>query len=82
MLPTIRLQFVGFWDGFDPHDNYFMRLLGQRYHVELCDDPDFIIFSYVGKRRREYRRWNCVRIFYTGENITPDWSACDWAFSF
>jgi len=82
MLPTIRLQFVGFWDGFDPYDNYFMRLLGQRYHVELCDDPDFIIFSYVGKRRREYRRWKCVRIFYTGENITPDWSACDWAFSF
>ena len=81
-LPSIRLQFVGFWDGFDPHDNYFTRLLGRRYHLELCDDPDFIIFSYVGERRRDYRRWNCVRIFYTGENIPPDWSACDWAFSF
>jgi len=81
-LPSIRLRFVGFWDGFDPHDNYFTRLLGRRYHLELCDDPDFIIFSYVGERRRDYRRWNCVRIFYTGENIPPDWSACDWAFSF
>ena len=80
--PSIRLRFVGFWDGFDPHDNYFTRLLGRRYHLELCDDPDFIIFSYVGERRRDYRRWNCVRIFYTGENIPPDWSACDWAFSF
>lgn len=81
-LPTIRLQFVGFWDGFDPHDNVFTRLLGQRYRVDVCDDPDFVIFSYVGKRRRDYRHWNCVRIFYTGENIAPDWSACDWAFSF
>ena len=81
-LPTIRLQFVGFWDGFDPHDNFFTRLLGRRYRLELCDDPDFVIFSYVGKRRRDYRRWKCVRIFYTGENIAPDWSACDWAFSF
>jgi hypothetical protein len=81
-LPTIRLRFIGFWDGFDPHDNFFTRLLGRRYHLELCDDPDFVIFSYVGKRRREYRHWKCVRIFYTGENIAPDWSACDWAFSF
>ena len=79
-LPTIRLRFIGFWDGFDPHDNFFTRLLGRRYHLELCDDPDFVIFSYVGKRRREYRHWKCVRIFYTGENIAPDWSACDWAF--
>jgi alpha(1,3/1,4) fucosyltransferase len=80
--PTIRLKFVGFWDGFDTHDNFFTRLLGRRYRLELCDDPDFVIFSYVGERRRDYRRWNCVRIFYTGENIPPDWSACDWAFSF
>ena len=81
-LPTIRLQFVGFWDGFDLHDNFFTRLLGRRYRLELCEDPDFVIFSYVGKRRRDYRCWNCVRIFYTGENIEPDWSACDWALSF
>ena len=80
--PTIRLQFVGFWDGFDPRDNFFTRLLVRRYQLELCDDPDFVIFSYVGKRRRDYRHWNCVRIFYTGENIEPDWSACDWALSF
>ena len=81
-LPTIRLQFAGFWDSFDPHDNFFTRLLGRRYRIELCPDPDFLIFSYVGPRRRDYRHWNCVRIFYTGENIAPDWSACDWAFSF
>jgi len=80
--PTIRLKFVGFWEGFDPHDNFFTSLLGRRYRLELCDDPDFVIFSYIGKRRREHRRWNCVRIFYTGENIAPDWSCCDWAFSF
>ena len=77
--PTIRLQFVGFWDGFDPHDNFFTRLLGGRYRLELCDDPEYIIFAYVGKRRRDYRRYDCVRIFYTGENIPPDWSVCDWA---
>ncbi len=81
-LPTIRLRFVGFWDGFDPLDNYFTRLLARRYRLDICDDPDFVIFAYVGRRRRDHRRYHCVRIFYTGENIPPDWSACDWAFSF
>ena len=81
-LPTIRLQFAGFWDGFDPHDNFFTRLLKRRFRLEISDDPEFVIFAYVGIRRRDYRHWNCVRIFYTGENIQPDWSACDWAFSF
>ncbi|MFM8703887.1 MAG: glycosyltransferase family 10 domain-containing protein [Planctomycetia bacterium] len=80
--PTIRLRFIGFWDGFDPLDNYFTRLLGRRYRLDLRDDPDYVIFAYVGKRRRDYRHYDCVRIFYTGENIPPDWSACDWAFSF
>jgi hypothetical protein len=80
--PVIRLQFAGFWDSFDPADNYFTRLLSRRYRLELCADPDFLIFAYVGRRRRDYRRYDCVRIFYTGENIAPDWSACDWAFSF
>ncbi|MFM8893088.1 MAG: glycosyltransferase family 10 domain-containing protein [Planctomycetia bacterium] len=81
-LPTVRLQFAGFWDGFDPADNYFTRLLSRRYRVELHDDPDYVIFSYVGRRRREFRRFRCVRIFYTGENLRADWSACDWAFTF
>ena len=80
--PVIRLQFAGFWDGFDPADNYFTRLLSGAYRLELCDTPDFLIFAYVGRQRRDYRRYDCVRIFYTGENIAPDWSACDWAFSF
>jgi len=79
---AIRLQFAGFWDGFDPHDNYFTRLLGRRYRVELHDDPDYLIYSYVGSRRHDYRRHDCVRIFYTGENVPPDWSLCDWAFTF
>jgi len=81
-LPVVRLQFAGFWDGFDPHDNFFSKLLGSRYRIELCDDPDYVIFAYVGQRRRDYRRYDCVRIFYTGENMPPDWSQCDWAFSY
>jgi len=81
-LSTIRIKFVGFWDDFDTRDNSFTRLLSARYQVEICDDPDYIVYAYVGKRRKEFLDYDCVRIFFTGENLPPDWNACDWAFTF
>jgi hypothetical protein len=81
-LPTVRLNFAGFWEGFDPRDNFLTRLLEKRFRLEFVADPEYLIFSYIGAARRETRRRDCVRIFYTGENLRPDWSLCDWAFSF
>jgi hypothetical protein len=80
--PPIRIRFVGFWDSFDTRDNFFTRLLAQRYRLEICDEPDFVVYASVGRRRKEFLRHDCVRIFYTGENLAPDWTACDWAFTF
>jgi hypothetical protein len=80
--PAIRLGFAGFWDSFDPADNYFTRLLGRRYAVTVCDTPDFLIHSCIGRGRHDHRRFDCVRIFYTGENVPADWLSTDWAFTF
>lgn len=80
--PLIRIGFAGFWDSFDTRDNFFTRLLARRYRLEICDRPDFLVYAYVGRRRKEFLRHDCVRIFYTGENLPPDWQACDWAFTF
>jgi hypothetical protein len=65
--PSIRLGFAGFWDSFDPRDNFLTRLLETRWQIELTDEPDFLIHSCIGHRRHD-----CVRIFYTGENVAPD----------
>jgi len=78
----LRLGFVGFWDSFDPRDNYFTRLLSRRYDVDVCERPDFLIHSCIGKGRHDHRRYDCVRIFYTGENVPADWLSTDWAFTF
>ena len=80
--PTVRLRFVGFWDGFDPHDNFFTRLLAPRWRIDQDADPDFILYTTVGARRRDWLRYDCTRIFFTGENVGPDWLNCDWAFTF
>ena len=81
-LPPIRIGFTAFWDDFDPHDNFFVRLLSRRYAVEVCADPDFLIHSCIGPRRHDHRRHACTRIFFSGENVAPDWQSTDWAFSF
>jgi hypothetical protein len=78
----VRLGFAGFWDSFDPRDNFFTRLLARRYDVEVCADPDFLIHSCIGRRKHDHLRHDGVRIFYSGENIAPDWHSTDWAFTF
>ncbi len=79
MKPRVRLAFSDFWRTFDPADNYFTRLLGEKYEIELSDRPDFLIYSCFGNR---YRNFRGIRIYYTGENRPPDFSECDYAFSF
>jgi len=80
--PVIRLGFTGFWDAHDPHDNFFTRLLAPRWRLEIVERPDFLIHSCIGRGKHDHRRHDCVRIFYTGENVPPDWHSTDWAFSF
>ena len=82
MPVTVRLRFVGFWDGFDPRDNFFTRLLGPRYVIDQEAPPDYVLYTTVGSRRKEFLEYDCTRIFFTGENVGPDWLNCDWALTF
>lgn len=76
----IRIAFADFWPGFNPEDNYFTHLLRQRFDVEIGRDGlDFVIYSVFGS---EHRKFKCRRVFYTGENVRPDFGACDYAFTF
>ena len=79
---TIRLGFAGFWDSFDPHDNFFTRLLARHYRVEVCERPEYLIHSCIGRGRHDHHAHEGVRIFFTGENVPPDWLSTDWAFTF
>jgi hypothetical protein len=79
MKKVIKINFVDFWVGFKKEDNYFINLLSKHYDVQLSDNPDFIIYSCYGK---EYLKYKCIRIFYTAENLRPDFYGCDYAISF
>jgi len=77
-MKPVRLDFCDFWPGFRKDDNRIYNLLKTRFAVELCDRPDFVIYSSFGDHHRLH---SCTRIFFTGESQSPDFSTCDYALT-
>ena len=76
---TIRIGFEDFWDNFNPRDNFIYNALTERYDIELSDKPDYLFYSVFGDNHLGY---DCIRVFYTGENQSPDFNICDYAIGF
>ena len=79
MRKTIKLKFIDFFSGFDKEQNEFLDVLQEYYPVVQCDDPDYVIYSGFGY---EHLKYDCIRIFFTGECQTPDFNECDYAIGF
>jgi hypothetical protein len=75
----IKINFCDFWPNFNKERNYLVELLRTRFTIEITDKPDFLIYSVFGN---EHKRFNCVKIFFTGENVRPNFAECDYSFSF
>ena len=78
-MKKIKLKFSGMGGQFDANNNFITNLLKKHYDIEISDQPDFIIYSVNSK---DYLNYNCVRIFYTAENVVPDFNICDYAIGF
>ncbi len=79
-MKTIKLKYTDFWDHFDPKNNFITNALSKKYHIEFSDTPDYLIFSIFGYEHLKFQ--NCIKILYSGENITPDFNLCDYAIGF
>lgn len=79
MKKKIKIDFVDFFRGFDKENNQFTQILRERYGVEISNTPDYTFFSTFGKHFLDY---DCVKIYYTGECIVPDFNLCDYAMAF
>lgn len=79
-MKTIKLWFTDFYDGFEPDNNFFFNHLSKDYNlVVVKENPDFLFFSCYGN---DFLKYDCVKIFYTGENLRPDFNLCDYAIGF
>lgn len=79
-MKRIRIKFVDFATDFSPEDNEFTNILREKYDVEIVDtNPEYVFHSSFGSN---YLKYDCIRIFYTGECITPDFNLTDYALAF
>jgi alpha(1,3/1,4) fucosyltransferase len=86
MKKKLKIAFSDFWGGFEynptnktNYDNVFYRILSERFEIEISTNPDILIFSVFGNN---HVRYNCTKVFYTGENIRPNYNNCDYSISF
>lgn len=82
MKKQVKMRVVDWWDEEceeNFYNNFFIRILQENYDVVYSDKPDFIIYGPFGHEHLEY---NCVRIFYTGENIRTDYNIADYGMDF
>ncbi len=80
-MKKIKINFCGFWGGFKKDDNFFYNILSKYFDVEIAENPDFIICSNRGKPF-EYMKYDCVRIMFMGENLSPDFTVFDYVIGF
>lgn len=78
---VIKIKFLDFSRSFDEKNCLFVRLLRKHFEVQFSDDADYVFYSVFGESH-----WavpdRCVKIFYTGENLVPDFNSCDFAMGF
>lgn len=79
MKKKLKLNFTDFSGDFTFKNNFFLNLLENHYDIEISDDPEILFYSNFGY---EHLKYKCKKIFYSGENIAPNYFFCDYAFSF
>lgn len=85
MSNPVTVKFVDFWPGFEAENNPFTAALRARRQVTVLPDessvnPDILFYSRCGQGR--HYEYDCLKIYYTGENDFPDFNECDYAISF
>ena len=79
-MKQIRVFFTDFALDFDINNNDFVNILRSFYVVEIDPkNPEYLFYSTFGTN---YLKFDCIRIFYTGECITPNFNVCDYAIGY
>ncbi len=78
-MKHLKIDFCDFWKGFNKEDNLLINLLKHHFSVEISQEPDILFYSCYGFNNLAYK---CYKIFYTGENVRPNYLDCDFSLSF
>ena len=81
-MKKIKLAFA---DTFGTAQSFFLYLLGQRYEiVPDTENPDILIYGdgNFGYTHKNYDKNKVTKVFYTGENVRPNYDECSFAMTF
>lgn len=80
----IYVKFEGFARKSTGENNQIYRLLSKSYNLILSETPDFFFYAsgtlLSSINDPVYK--DCVKIFLTGEMVSPDFNVCDYAIGF
>jgi len=82
----MKITFSDFWQypkAFDPNNNFFIHIIRDMFEgVEIVDpeDADVMFFSLFGNENGRYK--DCKKVFFTGENVRPNFKRCDYSLTF
>lgn len=78
-----KIKIKIFWFDRNPDelkDHFIYKSLSKFYDVEFSDSPDYVFYNDATFDYLKYK--NAVKIFYTGENVSPNFNLCDYAIGF
>ena len=61
------------------YGHFLISILKKYYEIEISNDPEYLFYN---ESTYEYLKYDCVKIFFTGENIHPNFNFCDYAIGF
>lgn len=79
-MDKIKIYFSDFWPHFDPVKSPFYRILSKSYDISISkDNPDILFYSTEGQG---YLSFRCLRVFYTREQVCPDFDLADYSLGY
>lgn len=83
-MKSVKIAFIDFWEHFNKENFVGTISLQRKYGVEIVPDvkdADYVFYSVMGDEHW-FLAPEKIKIFYTGENLCPDFNACDYAIGF
>lgn len=77
---NISIGFVDCGNAFNPTNNYIYNILKDKYNVEIVDDPEYLFYASFGQNHLGFK--NAIKIFFTAENVRPDFNEADYAIAY
>ena len=78
MKPTIKIQFANMME-YQKKNNSVLKILGEKYHVELSETPDILFYNVYGSGVEHYKYHDCIKVFLGYEAAFPNFNECDYA---